>query len=464
MSRVAWSRGVTQRIPFDRWSSLPNVQCQPQLHHQRQHTVSNMSPTITNNQTASSSKPAAESCQTSLFHVRTVDAAARLLQPGADANARDDRGNTPLIYAVMCGRSVDVLALLLDHGAEASACDRSGVTALHYGRRAAVVKLLVKHGAKVNPTKWYVRPPLLQVVQSGNAEAVEALIEAGASVHQTSTCEYDPEWLLRARISIPVLEVLIKYGALTTSTKPTDDPLMLLAARTGELPYLRCLVRHGFSVHTIGHAKATPLFEAAVHGHRGVVVYLLDNGASIHGFPSYRYMPLLGAACSCEWDVVADLLARGAVFDPSAAALTGNGATTATSTSNSPVLNGSTVAARRWSRIDTLDMVIQHCSVVLAKPMYWKTDTVSEWRSTTLREWTDELKLRVPRQAPTLKLLWRPLMHKVERVFWRLDKKTPTYVKFGVLVLRLWKLLLAYQDQSGGGSSDSRSSLVRCRL
>jgi ankyrin repeat protein len=56
---------------------------------------------------------------------------SRLLSVGADANSKDDDGETPLHWASMMGH-VQVFKELVDHGADIEAKDNDGMTPLYF--------------------------------------------------------------------------------------------------------------------------------------------------------------------------------------------------------------------------------------------------------------------------------------------------------------------------------------------
>ena len=99
--------------------------------------------------------------------------AKRLLDLGADVNARDQWQRTPLHLA----KNETIAKLLLDHGADVHARDIEQQTPLHRARNAAMVKLLLDHGAEASVRDIAQRSPL-HVAK--NEAMVNLLLDHGA--------------------------------------------------------------------------------------------------------------------------------------------------------------------------------------------------------------------------------------------------------------------------------------------
>ena len=100
----------------------------------------------------------------------TLDEVKRLVEAGADVNARDAHQATPLIWAVGPGRT-----------------------------NLAILQYLVDHGADVNTKNAWDTTPLQLAAINGDAPAVERLIELGADETAVSQTNQTAEELARGR-------------------------------------------------------------------------------------------------------------------------------------------------------------------------------------------------------------------------------------------------------------------------
>lgn len=112
---------------------------------------------------------------------KQAESARLLLKHGADPNAKDFRGRTPLFDAAFDG-NVALVKMLLDNGARAAVSDVDGHTPLHHARDAQIARLLLAHGADVNARdKWENRTPLHYANGSSFKEVAEVLKEHGGT-------------------------------------------------------------------------------------------------------------------------------------------------------------------------------------------------------------------------------------------------------------------------------------------
>ncbi len=114
-----------------------------------------------------------------------TDMAALLLSKGADINAADRNGRTPisLVLQGYGGRSAEMLALLIDKGASLKTFDNDGLTPLHLAARqgsVALVKTLLDKGVDVNIRSRHGDTPLHIAAAAHSREVIELLLDRGA--------------------------------------------------------------------------------------------------------------------------------------------------------------------------------------------------------------------------------------------------------------------------------------------
>ncbi len=150
---------------------------------------------------------------------RNPKMAEMLLKNGADINARDSSGNTPLHRAISKGKdNIQTIFLLLQTGADVNAPDKYQYTPLHFAtmyRDTPVVQLLLKRGADVNKTNFKGDTALHKAVRKLDLKGIQLLLDHGAAVNAKNRKGLTPlkEANKRTQDKKKVVELLKKYGA-----------------------------------------------------------------------------------------------------------------------------------------------------------------------------------------------------------------------------------------------------------
>ncbi len=111
-----------------------------------------------------------------LFHASNLGMAAQLIAAGADVNQGSAAEGTPLMRAAARGNR-ELAELYLGLGADVNARDGRGNTALHVARSESMVDLLKNNGAEPSLLNNRGETPLFEIMHS--AAMVRALVAAG---------------------------------------------------------------------------------------------------------------------------------------------------------------------------------------------------------------------------------------------------------------------------------------------
>jgi len=226
------------------------------------------------------------------------DVAALLAEAGANLEATEPDGVTPLIMAIINGH-YDVAAVLVREGANVNAADRSGRSGLY-------------HAVDMNRLEWLFSRPNPQPSGELDAVAIAALLlERGAN----------PNARLTAR------GFAIQHDSLGNASLTIGSTPFMKAATTSDLRMMRLLLDHGADPLMATQNKTTPLMAAAGLNWAEIsslgtedesieaLKLMLEHGADVNAANDQGETALHGAAQRGADRVVQFLAERGARLD-----------------------------------------------------------------------------------------------------------------------------------------------------
>ena len=240
--------------------------------------------------------------------------AVRLIEGGADVNAADPLGTTPLMWAARYGDAV-VVERLIRAGANAASENVFGVSPMSEAALIGsepVIRELLEAGVDPDSPNPEGETALMLVVRTGRLDAAELLIEAGADVNakerwagQTALmwagAQLQPEMvkLLLANGAEVEVRSTVRQWERKVSSEPRPKELaqggltpLMFAARSGCIECAELLLDAGADINLSDPYGVTPLVVATLNLQNDFAAYLIEKGADIAQWDLYGRTPL----------------------------------------------------------------------------------------------------------------------------------------------------------------------------
>lgn len=244
----------------------------------------------------------------------------RLLRKRVAANpalvkGQDAGGSTLLHHAAAFGTR-EMLEFLLKAGAEVNARNGRGSTPLHWAvSDEGRTRLLLEKGAAINSQTDSGRTPLyLAASQSDHDSVLRLLLDKGADPNLGMLNGRTPLMAAAAAGELPMVQMLLQAKANPKAAMGTGSTALFDAARSRNLAVVRLMLDAGADVNTTTKRRETVLGVAAMQGSEDIVNLLLERGAEVNVRDERGYSPLMYAAYSeaMPAGIVRTLLAKGA--------------------------------------------------------------------------------------------------------------------------------------------------------
>jgi ankyrin repeat protein len=231
--------------------------------------------------------------------------AQRMVDDGAEVDAKDDRNRTPLWWAAFRGHSA-IVKILLRSGAKVNSKDRDGKTPLSLAAirgHLAVAELLLAGGCDVDSVDDWGKTPLSVAAEHGRLAVAKLLISKGAQIDSKSG-------LTRRGPLVWTSNILASFVDHQKHSQDISQAMPLRRAVVEGARYLYHLPARKLDAKSL--VKRTPLHWATLNGHRPFVELLLSKGADINARDSYLNTALRIAVWTKHRDIMKLLVSNGA--------------------------------------------------------------------------------------------------------------------------------------------------------
>ncbi len=207
-----------------------------------------------------------------------------LLQQGAIANSKNNRGQTCLITASSRGYK-DIVSLLLENNADIELTYNSNSNALIAASRRGhieVVRLLLKHGANPNVSRGYRGTAINSAIYKGYNDVIKLLIDNGGDTNIPDKTGRTPLFEAIVYGKIALMKLLLEKGAdINIQDERGNTPLLLtLSSRRKDIAQIvTALLDYYPDLSIADNSGRTAMMIAADNNDGESMKLLLEHGA-----------------------------------------------------------------------------------------------------------------------------------------------------------------------------------------
>jgi ankyrin repeat protein len=221
--------------------------------------------------------PEASKALLAAVKVKDLAAAQAAVNRGANVNVMDDRGYSPLSYAVELA-DAPMIEYLRSRGAMNAFASRKLMLAIR-ADNLEVFNTALNEFADPNYTDKDLQTPLIVAAAYGNYDMLKILLERGAQVNARDKDGYSAVFYAAQENRVRILDELIKRQADLVRKNNFGYTPLILAAAKGHVEAVRRLVEAGVDVNATADNGGTAAYWAAIKDYDEVVKILVAAGA-----------------------------------------------------------------------------------------------------------------------------------------------------------------------------------------
>lgn len=203
-----------------------------------------------------------------------------LIKNGANVNAKDRNGQTPLLIYISQSNNLDIIKYLVEHGADINSKDNYGNTPLINATNknySEIIRNFTKRGININN-----KIAILPFINKYLLETVKYLIGKGAIVDESTNTGMTPLMMASSNGNLGIVKYLIEHGADVNAKDFLGYTSLILASECGYLEVVKYLVEHGADINAITLYQETSFIRAFSSHYFDIAVYLAQKGADVN--------------------------------------------------------------------------------------------------------------------------------------------------------------------------------------